>query len=162
MILPDIEPPLPIHVVNLAKMESPVVEIKIPYLQAQKTMPAVHLHGLRRRAVGAGPRPEPHESPRDQSPVKPGDKVKIIHHHSEKPPPRKKKNTVIFLLGSIFGLLAAGFLARSNDLIEFPEFGDLSVDTLLDVLPAGFVTDEMRDLVVCQRLLKILESELTS
>lgn len=45
MILPDIEPPLLIHVVNLAEMESLVVEIRIPCLQAQKTMPAGHLHG---------------------------------------------------------------------------------------------------------------------
>jgi len=105
---------------------------------------------LRRRPVGAD---QPSNSsrpisktPRDQSPAKPGEKVKIVHHH-DKPPTRKRRNTFIFLLGSLFGLIAAGFLAQSNDLIEFPELGELSMDSLLDVLPAGLVTD-MKELVV--------------
>jgi phospholipid:diacylglycerol acyltransferase len=98
---------------------------------------------LRRRAIGADP---PSNSSRDHSPAKPGGKVKIVHHQ-DKYPTRKRRNTFIFLLGSLFGLIAAGFLAQSNDLIEFPELGELSMDSLLDVLPAGLVTD-MKDLVV--------------
>ncbi|RWA10577.1 hypothetical protein EKO27_g4544 [Xylaria grammica] len=102
---------------------------------------------LRRRAVGAEPSsnsPIP-QTPRDQSPVKPGDKVKIVHHH-DKPPNRKRRSTFIFLLGSVFGLIAAGFLAQSNDLIEFPELGELSMDSLLDVLPSNLVAD-LKDLI---------------
>ncbi|KAI8627566.1 LACT-domain-containing protein [Xylariaceae sp. FL1651] len=108
---------------------------------------------LRRRAVGAEPRTDSplssSKTPRDQSPVKPGDNVKIVHHH-DKQPARKRRSTFIFFLGSVFGLIAAGFLAQSNDLIEFPEFGDLSMDSLFDVLPAGLVTD-MKDLVKGER-----------
>lgn len=93
----------------------------------------------------------PPESPisvtpeRDESPIRPGDKVKVVHHNQKT---RKRRTGAIFLLGSLFGLIAAGFFAKSNDLIDFPELGDFSVDGLLDVLPAGLVKD-VRDLVVC-------------
>lgn len=100
---------------------------------------------LRRRAVGADPSPSAQAS-REQSPVKPGDKVKIIHHRDQSPT-RKRRNTLIFLLGSLFGLIAAGFLAQSNDLIEFPELGELSMDSLLEVLPSNLVAD-LKDMVV--------------
>lgn len=107
---------------------------------------------LRRRVAlkGDGTPPES-ESPisvtpeRDDSPIRPGDKVKVVHHSQKT---RKRRTGAIFLLGSLFGLIAAGFFAKSNDLIDFPEIGDLSVDSLLDVLPAGLVKD-VRDLVVC-------------
>ncbi|KAK5625556.1 hypothetical protein RRF57_001272 [Xylaria bambusicola] len=100
---------------------------------------------LRRRAVGADPSPSTQTSC-DPSPVKPGHKVKIIHQRDQ-PPTRKRRSTLIFLLGSLFGLIAAGFLAQSNDLIEFPELGELSMDSLLDVLPSNLVAD-LKDLVV--------------
>jgi phospholipid:diacylglycerol acyltransferase len=104
---------------------------------------------LRRRAIGVDAGSEstsPTSTSRDESPVKPGDKVKIIHH-TQKQPTRKRKNTFIFLLGGLFGIVLAGFLAKSNDLIEFPEIGELSMDSIMDVLPAGLVKD-MRDLIV--------------
>ncbi|KAI1190397.1 Lecithin:cholesterol acyltransferase-domain-containing protein [Nemania serpens] len=104
---------------------------------------------LRRRAAGAEPPAKSplsvSQTPRDQSPAKPGDKVKIVYDH-QKPHTRKRRTTFIFLLGSLFGLIAAGFLAQSNDLIEFPELSELSVDSLLDVLPSGLVAD-MKDLI---------------
>lgn len=102
---------------------------------------------LRRR----GPAPAAHatnDTP-SESPLppddegKPGDTVKVVHHHDRT---RKRKTTVIFLLGSLFGIIAAGFFAKSNDLIEFPELGELRLDSLFDVLPAGLVRD-MRELV---------------
>ncbi len=98
---------------------------------------------LRRRAPVKETPPES-PTPRDESPVKTGDKVKVVHHH---PRTRKRKTTVIFLLGSLFGIIAAGFFAKSNDLIDFPEIGELSMDSLFDALPAGLVGD-VRDLVV--------------
>ncbi|KAI2627516.1 LACT-domain-containing protein [Hypoxylon sp. NC1633] len=107
---------------------------------------------LRHRALGAGnssESPSLAPTPRDESPVRPGDKVKIIHH--EQPPKtRKRRNTLIFLLGSLFGLIAAGLLAKNNDLIELPEIGELSMDSFLDVLPAGLIKD-MKDLVKGER-----------
>ncbi|KAH8891667.1 LACT-domain-containing protein [Thozetella sp. PMI_491] len=105
---------------------------------------------FRRRAVGVDLPSEsstPTPSPRDESPVKPGDRVKIVHH---RPKTRKRKSTAIFLLGSLFGIIAAGLFAKSNDLIDFPEIGELSMDSLFDALPAGLVKD-MRDLVNGER-----------
>lgn len=105
---------------------------------------------LRRRAVG-GPDDSPSESPvstpRDESPAKPGQKVKVVHHKEKT---RKRRTTAIFLLGSLFGIIAAGFFAKNNDLIDFPEFGELSMDSLFDVMPAGLAKD-MRDLMKGER-----------
>lgn len=106
---------------------------------------------LRRRALGAADNSSESTSsaptPRDESPVKSDDKVKIIHQE-HRPKTRKRRNTLIFLLGILFGLVAAGLLAKNNDLIDLPEIGELSMDSLFDVLPAGLITD-MKDLVVC-------------
>lgn len=110
---------------------------------------------LRRRIVGSdsadapsGTSEPPPTPDRDESSVKAGDRVKVVHH-TDKSPTRKRKNTFIFLLGGLFGIIFAGFLASNNDLIEFPGFpGDLSMDlsSLLDVLPAGIARD-MKDLM---------------
>ncbi|KAJ9134805.1 Lecithin [Pleurostoma richardsiae] len=106
---------------------------------------------LRRRIVGTDtPSESSASTPRDESPDKlpvAHEKVKVVHHKSKV---RKRRTTAIFLLGSLFGIIAAGFFAKSNDLIEFPEFGELSMDSLFDALPAGFVKD-MRDLVKGER-----------
>lgn len=107
---------------------------------------------LRRRAVAAE---EPVEPPspasttvsRDDGPVKPGEGLELVLYPG-KPPARKRKSTFIFFLGSLFGIIAAGFLAQNNELINLPELMDLNVESFLDVLPAAFVKD-MRDLVVC-------------
>jgi phospholipid:diacylglycerol acyltransferase len=73
----------------------------------------------------------------------------------EKPRTRKRRNMFIFLLGSLSGIVAAGFFASTNDLIDFPEFSELSLDTVLDALPAGMVRD-YRDLVVRATVLPVL------
>lgn len=73
-----------------------------------------------------------------------------LHVIDANPKKSKRRNTFIFLLGGLCGILAAGFFASSNDLLEFPELGELSVDNLLDVLPAGFVKD-VKDLVQGER-----------
>lgn len=73
--------------------------------------------------------------------------VHIVHHTQRT---RKRRLSLIFILGGICGLLVAGFFAKSNDLIAFPELGELSVDSILDALPAGFLKD-VRDLVQDER-----------
>jgi phospholipid:diacylglycerol acyltransferase len=102
---------------------------------------------LRRRVPG-NDTPSETPTPRDESPdetEKHGDKLKLVLYH--RPKTRKRRTTAIFLLGSLFGIIAAGFFAKSNDLIDFPEIGELSMDSFFDVLPAGLVKD-MRELVV--------------
>ncbi|KAH8844229.1 hypothetical protein MCOR27_007167 [Pyricularia oryzae] len=109
---------------------------------------------LRRRPVvheeSPSPTPTPTDTPRTASPAR-EEKEKKIHVVHHKPRTRKRRNTFIFLLGSLSGIIAAGF-AKTNDLIDFPEIGDLgmSMDSLLDVLPAGLVKD-MSDLVRGER-----------
>jgi phospholipid:diacylglycerol acyltransferase len=63
----------------------------------------------------------------------------------------KRRNGFVFFLGGLFGLVVAGFFAQRNDLLDLPEFRELSMDSLMDVLPAGFVRDA-RDLAVCPYL----------
>lgn len=106
---------------------------------------------LRRRVLGPHTPSEssPATTPRDQSPIRPGDKVKVVREKNT----RKRKTTGIFLLGSLFGLIAAGFFAKSNDLIDFPDFpeiGELRMDNWFEILPAGFVKD-MREIVNGER-----------
>ena len=100
---------------------------------------------LRRRLLGT-----PTPSPREGSPAKaeevrlaPVSQIVTAKHRRT----RKRRNGLMFFLGGLFGIVVAGFFARRNDLIEFPELGELSMDSLLDVLPAGFVMDA-KDLVV--------------
>ncbi|KAF4121542.1 phospholipid:diacylglycerol acyltransferase [Geosmithia morbida] len=62
----------------------------------------------------------------------------------------KRRNTFIFLLGGLCGIIAAGFMASSNDLIDLPEFSDLNIDSFLDAMPAGLVSD-FKDLVQGER-----------
>ncbi|KAI1007715.1 Phospholipid:diacylglycerol acyltransferase [Podosphaera aphanis] len=69
-------------------------------------------------------------------------------HHKFKSDQRR--NSLIFILGGLIGILLAGFFANQNDLIYLPEFGDFSMDSLLDVLPAGFMTDA-KDLLISER-----------
>lgn len=111
---------------------------------------------IRRRRAIASDTPSESPTPRDPSPALEGpgeaedvEKITVVHHHKKI---RKRRTTAIFLLGSLFGIVVAGFFANSNDLINLPDIGELSMDSLLDVLPAGLVKD-MRDLVVSYSLL---------
>jgi len=109
---------------------------------------------LRRRAAGGDtPSPSDTPTPRDRSPAKARQKRHDLELQTAKT--RKRKTTAIFLLGSLFGIIAAGFFAKSNDLIDFPEIGELSMDSLFEVLPAGLVKD-MRDLVASSPLINSL------
>jgi hypothetical protein len=73
--------------------------------------------------------------------------VSKIITDTNKPKTRKRRNGLIFFLGGVFGLLAAGFFAQRRDLLDFPELRELSMESLIEVLPAGFISDA-RDLAV--------------
>lgn len=102
---------------------------------------------IRRRNVPETKTVETEDLDVDDNPATQSTTVHVVEHPHKT---RKRRNTFIFLLGILFGLIAAGFFASSNDLIGLPEFSDLSVETLLDVLPAGLVKD-MRDLIQGER-----------
>ncbi|KAH6982816.1 Lecithin:cholesterol acyltransferase-domain-containing protein [Ilyonectria sp. MPI-CAGE-AT-0026] len=102
---------------------------------------------IRRRNVPETKTVEIEDIDVDDNPATQSTTVHVVEHPHKT---RKRRNTFIFLLGILFGLIAAGFFASSNDLIGLPEFSDISVETLLDVLPAGLVKD-MRDLIQGER-----------
>ncbi|KAH6677157.1 lecithin,cholesterol acyltransferase /Acyl-ceramide synthase [Halenospora varia] len=99
----------------------------------------------------------PTESSRESAPPK-AEEVRlapvsnIIDSASSKAPKKssKRRNGFVFFLGGLFGIVAAGFFAGQSDLIDFPELGDLSMDSLMDILPASFVQDA-RDLARGER-----------
>lgn len=100
---------------------------------------------LRRRNIPETKSIESDETSSETS--QPTTHVHVVEHVHKT---RKRRNTFIFFLGSLFGIVAAGFFASSNDLITFPEFAELSMDSWLDVLPAGFIKD-MREYVQFER-----------
>lgn len=58
----------------------------------------------------------------------------------------------VFALGGLCGILAAGYFASNNGgldgMLEAAGLGDLKIDSLFDVLPAGLIKD-VQDLQVC-------------
>jgi phospholipid:diacylglycerol acyltransferase len=57
----------------------------------------------------------------------------------------KRRHAWVFVLGGIFGLLLAAFLANNNDLIDL---AGLNLEGIVDVLPAGFMSD-LNEFQVC-------------
>lgn len=104
------------------------------------------MSSLRRRLLGT-PSPTPSPVPEKAEEVRLAPISKIITDTNGHTKVKKRRTGFIFFLGGLFGLVVAGFFAGRSDLIDFPEFGELSMDSLMDVLPAGFVTDA-RDLAV--------------
>jgi phospholipid:diacylglycerol acyltransferase len=97
---------------------------------------------LRKRILGGPSREGTPPEKSEDVPVS-----KILKDHKGLQKGIKRRNGLIFFMGGLFGLVAAGFFAGRSDLIDFPDMGDLSMDSLMDILPAGFVTDA-RDLAV--------------
>lgn len=52
----------------------------------------------------------------------------------------KRKNAWVFVLGGIFGLVIAAFFAGSNDLIDLKSIEGMNLESLMEALPANFVT----------------------
>ena len=63
---------------------------------------------------------------------------------------RKRRQGLVFILGGLFGLMLAAFLADRNDMIHLsslPDLVDLKLESLAGVLPAGLLKDA-KDLLV--------------
>jgi phospholipid:diacylglycerol acyltransferase len=52
----------------------------------------------------------------------------------------KRKNAWVFGLGGLFGLVVAGFFASSNEMIDLKSLENMNLDSILDALPASFVS----------------------
>jgi phospholipid:diacylglycerol acyltransferase len=61
-------------------------------------------------------------------------------HTLKKKGKSKRKNAWIFGLGGLFGLVVAGFFASSNEMIDLKSLEGMNLDSILDALPASFVS----------------------
>lgn len=107
---------------------------------------------LRRRIFGGDGNTDSNQQTREHTPEKAEEVLvpvsEVKDNKNSKPKSRKKRNGLVFALGGLFGLVAAGVFAGKNDLIDFPE--EFSMDGLFDALPASFIKDA-RDLQRGQR-----------
>ncbi|KAI9800219.1 MAG: hypothetical protein M1825_004203 [Sarcosagium campestre] len=58
--------------------------------------------------------------------------------------PRKRRLWLIFVLGGLFGIFVAGFLANKNDVIDFEalvELADFNFDSISNILPPGILKE---------------------
>ncbi|KAH9864626.1 hypothetical protein J1614_010561 [Plenodomus biglobosus] len=51
----------------------------------------------------------------------------------------KRRSAWLFGVGSLFGLVLAGFFASSNDMIDFKAMQDVNLESLMEALPANFI-----------------------
>jgi phospholipid:diacylglycerol acyltransferase len=115
---------------------------------------------LRRRAVKETPRDENNnDSSKDDIETKAKSQKK--HHKTEnneedeKPtlspivrfkryitkPRGKRRHSFFFLLGGLFGIFIALFFANQNEVISLDALMDLNLDSLIDVIPTGILSD---------------------
>lgn len=81
----------------------------------------------------------------------------------------KRRNAWIFALGGLFGIFIAGFFASNNGsldkLVEMAGIGDMNLDSLLDVLPAGLIRDvqdlQVRTYTVARSLRRLMLTEVS-
>jgi len=101
------------------------------------------MSSLRRRILGppTPPSSESEVAKAEDVQLAPVSKIITPHQEREGKKHKKRRNGFIFGLGGLFGILLAGFFAGKNDFIEFPELGDFNMDSLMDVLPAGFMRE---------------------
>ena len=69
---------------------------------------------------------------------------------------KKRNNLWVFVLGGLFGLLAAGFFASNNDMIDLTSLGEVNLESILEALPENFVKSAQQ-FQVCALFLCIKE-----
>lgn len=70
-------------------------------------------------------------------------------------PHSKRRNGLIFVLGGILGILVAVLFANQQDVISLESLMDLNLDSLMDVIPQGIVSDA-REFSVCSTPLVVV------
>ncbi|RAK99826.1 phospholipid:diacylglycerol acyltransferase [Aspergillus ibericus CBS 121593] len=98
---------------------------------------------LRRRLAkdGASDSPSdvrdvPESQPKSQSPPSKPKKESFVTK-----PRSKRRNGLIFVLGGLFGVLVAVLFANQQDVISLDSLMDLNLESLMDVMPQGLLTD---------------------
>ncbi|KAL8711047.1 MAG: hypothetical protein Q9220_004428 [cf. Caloplaca sp. 1 TL-2023] len=53
----------------------------------------------------------------------------------------KRRQWLVFGLGGLFGIIAAAFFAKQNDVLNLEGLSEINLESLLDVIPAGIIND---------------------
>lgn len=56
-------------------------------------------------------------------------------------PRSKRRNGFIFVLGGLFGIFIALFFANQQEVISLESLMDLNLDSLIDAIPQGIISD---------------------
>ncbi|KIW05492.1 uncharacterized protein PV09_03376 [Verruconis gallopava] len=64
-----------------------------------------------------------------------------LHEIIHRPKGSKRQKAWIFGLGGIFGIVIAALFAKQNEMLDLAAFSDLNLDSIIDVLPAGILSD---------------------
>ena len=108
---------------------------------------------LRRRVARIFSETPPESPSRDQTP-EPGEDVKVIPIKKFQALTTAKEEQeevmVTFVLGGLFGIVVALLFAQSQDVLKLEGMFDISLDSLIDALPASVIKDA-RDLTKAER-----------
>lgn len=101
-------------------------------------------------------KPKKHHKPKnDEEDKKPSTPSPIARLKKYITKPRgKRRHSFIFLLGGLFGIFIALFFANQNEVISLDALMDLNLDSLIDVIPTGILSDA-REFTVRICLLKL-------
>ncbi|RPA79146.1 Phospholipid:diacylglycerol acyltransferase [Ascobolus immersus RN42] len=71
----------------------------------------------------------------------PGTTYQKVKTRVVKARPSKRRSWMIFSIGGLFGVILAGLAYRNQDLMSLDVLGDISLDSILDVLPPGIIKE---------------------
>lgn len=99
------------------------------------------MNELRRRIIGdSSTEPSREGTPDKKEDLRVVPEKKLTHLKKHKAG-GKRRTAWIFTLGGIFGIAVAAFFVGNNEILDIAALGDLNLDSLLEVLPAGLVND---------------------
>lgn len=111
------------------------------------------MSNLRRRIVNIL-RESPSPSPSRDSTPDPNEEVKLVSakklERLTKRKHSKRRSGIIFGLGGLLGLMLALLFAQSQDVIKLEGLLEVNLDSLMDVIPAGIISD-VKDLSKAER-----------
>lgn len=116
--------------------------------------PIANMSSLRHRFLGAAPSPSPSQHSREPSPSEPAtlvSNVKLEKLKKANRRPSKRRQWWLFSLGGVFGITVAAFFANQHDVINLEGLVDFNLESLIDVIPAGVISDA-KDITVRPRI----------
>ena len=111
-----------------------------------ESKPAVKNASLNLKAVGKTSKEAEHVADKEAKVYKviPAARLRSL----ERPEGTKRRYAWIFILGGLFGLTIAALFADRGDILDLTSFTGVHLESLYEVLPAGFVKGA-RELQVC-------------